>query len=42
MTARRAALFWLPDGGAAGLYLFGMYDLQHGIWGKGGNGISTS
>ena len=40
-TARRAALFWLLAGGGAGLYLFAMdvlYDLQHGVWGKGGNG----
>ena len=36
------ALFWLLAGGGAGLYLFGMdvlYDLQHGVWGKGGNGV---
>ncbi len=44
LTARRAALFWLlaGGGGGAGLYLVGMdllYDLQHGIWGKGGNGL---
>jgi len=42
LTARRAALFWLLAGGGAGLYLFAMdvlYDLQHGIWGKGGNGL---
>ncbi len=42
LTARRAALFWLLAGGGAGLYLFAMdvlYDLQHGIWGKGGNGV---
>jgi hypothetical protein len=42
VTARRAALLWLLAGGGAGLYLFGMdvlYDLQHGIWGKGGNGL---
>jgi len=41
-TARRAALFWLLAGGGAGPYLFAMdvlYDLQHGIWGKGGNGL---
>jgi hypothetical protein len=41
-TARRAALFWLLAGGGAGLYLFCMdvlYDLQHGIWGKGANGV---
>jgi hypothetical protein len=39
---RRAALLWLVAGGGAGLYLFGMdvlYDLQHGVWGKGANGI---
>jgi hypothetical protein len=39
---RRAALLWLLAGGGAGLYLFGMdvlYDLQHGVWGKGANGI---
>jgi hypothetical protein len=42
VTARRAALFWLLAGGGAGLYLFGMdvlYDLEHGVWGKGANGI---
>ncbi|HVB91625.1 MAG TPA: hypothetical protein VND70_05940 [Acidimicrobiales bacterium] len=42
LTCRRAALFWLLAGGGAGLYLFGMdvlYDLEHGVWGKGGNGL---
>jgi hypothetical protein len=42
LTGRGAALFWLLVGGGAGLYLFAMddlYDLQHGIWGKGTNGI---
>jgi hypothetical protein len=42
-TRRRAAVFWLLAGGGAGLYLFGMdvlYDLEHGVWGKGGNGIT--
>ncbi|MGO8827222.1 MAG: hypothetical protein ACLQU9_18555 [Acidimicrobiales bacterium] len=42
VTARRAALFWLLVGGGAGLYLLGMdvlYDLQHGVWGKGANGV---
>jgi hypothetical protein len=42
MTARRAALFWLLAGGGAGIYLFAMdvlYDLQHGVWGKGANGV---
>ena len=41
VTARRAALFWLLAGGGAGLYLCAMdvlYDLQHGVWGKGANG----
>ena len=36
------ALFWLLAGGGAGLYLFGMdvlYDLQHGVWGKGGKRV---
>jgi hypothetical protein len=43
VTARRAALFWLLAGGGAGLYLFAMdvlYDLEHGIWAKGGNGLT--
>jgi hypothetical protein len=42
LSHRRAALFWLVAGGGAGLYLFGMdvlYDLQHGVWGKGANGV---
>jgi hypothetical protein len=42
VTARRAALFWPLAGGGAGVYLFCMdvlYDLQHGVWGKGGNGV---
>ncbi len=41
-TARRAAVFWLLAGGGAGIYLFCMdvlYDLQHGVWGKGANGV---
>jgi hypothetical protein len=41
-TKRAAALFWLLAGGGAGLYLFCMdvlYDLEHGIWGKGANGL---
>jgi hypothetical protein len=41
-TTRRAALFWLLAGGGAGVYLFGMdvlYDLQHGVWAKGANGL---
>ena len=43
LTFRRAALFWLLAGGGAGLYLFGMdvlYDLEHGVWGKGANGAT--
>jgi hypothetical protein len=42
VTRRGAALLWLLAGGGAGFYLFGMdvlYDLEHGIWGKGANGI---
>jgi hypothetical protein len=42
LARRRAALFWLLAGGGAGLYLFGMdvlYDLEHGVWGQGANGI---
>ncbi|HEX3841053.1 MAG TPA: hypothetical protein VHU85_09710 [Acidimicrobiales bacterium] len=43
LWARRpSALFWLLAGGGAGLYLFAMdtlYDLQHGIWARGGNGL---
>jgi hypothetical protein len=43
LWARRpAALFWLLAAGGAGLYLFAMdtlYDIEHGIWGKGGNGL---
>jgi hypothetical protein len=39
---RPSALLWLVAAGAAGLYLFGMdflYDLEHGIFGKGGGGV---
>jgi hypothetical protein len=39
---RRAALFWLLAGGGSGIYLFCMdvlYDLEHGIWGRGVNGL---
>jgi hypothetical protein len=41
-VGRPSALFWLLAGGGAGLYLFAMdtlYDLEHGIWGKGSNGL---
>ena len=40
---RPAALGWLLAGGGAGLYLFCMdvlYDLEHGIWAKGANGVT--
>src|ERR1700759_612230 len=36
------ALLWLIAAGGGGLYLFGMdvlYDLEHGIYAKGGGGI---
>jgi hypothetical protein len=39
---RPAAQFWLVCSGAAGLYLFGMdflYDVEHGIFTKGGGGV---
>jgi hypothetical protein len=42
LARRKVALLWLLAGGGAGLYLFGMddlYDLQHGVWGKGANGL---
>ena len=42
LTHRRAAVLWLIGAGGAGLYLFAMdvlYDLQHGIWAKGANGV---
>ena len=38
---RPCALLWLLCSGSAGLYLFGMdflYDVEHGIFGKGGGG----
>ncbi len=42
LTGRReSALLWLLCAGSAGLYLFGMdllYDLEHGIFLKGGGG----
>jgi hypothetical protein len=43
LRRRAAALFWLLAGGGAGIYLFAMdtlYDLQHGVWAKGANGLS--
>jgi hypothetical protein len=44
VTLRRrqeSALFWLLSAGSAGLYLFAMdvlYDIENGIFGKGGGG----
>ncbi len=38
---RPSALLWLPAAGSAGLYLAGMdflYDVEHGIFAKGGGG----
>jgi hypothetical protein len=38
---RPSALLWLVCAGSAGLYLFGMdflYDVEHGIFAKGGGG----
>ncbi|MCW2755668.1 MAG: hypothetical protein JWQ32_3079 [Marmoricola sp.] len=38
---RPSALLWLLAAGSAGLYLFSMdflYDVEHGIFGKGGGG----
>ena len=42
LQSRPAAYFWLACAGAAGLYLFGMdflYDVEHGIFAKGGGGV---
>jgi hypothetical protein len=39
---RASGLLWLLAGGGAGVYLFGMdvlYDLEHGIYGKGAGGL---
>ena len=39
---RPTALLWLLLGSGGGLYLFLMdvlYDLEHGIWGRGANGL---
>jgi len=41
LRRRSWALFWLLAGGGAGLYLACMdtlYDVEHGIWGKGAGG----
>ena len=37
------ALFWLLAGGGAGMYLCsidGLYDVEHGVWGRGANGLT--
>ena len=42
LQSRPSAYFWLTCAGAAGLYLFGMdflYDVEHGIFGKGAGGV---
>ena len=42
VTQRPTALLWLLLGAGGGLYLFFMdvmYDLQHGVWGSGANGV---
>jgi hypothetical protein len=42
LRRRTSALGWLLAGAGAGLYLFCMdvlYDLEHGIWGKGSGGL---
>jgi len=42
LQRRETALLWLICAGSAGLYLFGMdflYDVEHGIFAKGGGGI---
>ena len=42
IARRRAALMWLLLGAGGGLYLLCMdvlYDLQHSVWGQGGNGL---
>ncbi|MCW2759662.1 MAG: hypothetical protein JWO46_3408 [Nocardioidaceae bacterium] len=42
---RPTALLWLLCAGSAGLYLFGMdflYDVEHGIFGKGGGGAAEA
>lgn len=41
-SGRPTALLWLLAGGGAGVYLFAMdvlYDLEHGIYGKGAGGV---
>jgi len=42
LARRPSALVFLVAGAGAGLYLFAMdvlYDLEHGVWAKGGNGL---
>ena len=45
LQRRPAAYFWLVCAGSAGLYLFGMdflYDVEHGIFAKGGGGAAEA
>ena len=40
---RQMALFWLLAVGGAGMYLCtidSLYDLEHGVWGRGANGLT--
>lgn len=42
VTRRPTALLWMLLGSGGGFYLLGMdvlYDLQHGVWGEGANGL---
>ena len=41
LRRRSSVLLWLLAGGGAGLYLAGidvLYDVEHGIWFRGGSG----
>lgn len=43
VTRRPSSLLFMVAGAGAGLYLFALdvlYDLQHGIWAKGANGLT--
>ncbi len=43
VTRRPSALLFLVAGAGAGLYLFCMdvlYDIEHGVWGRGANGLT--
>jgi len=42
LARRPSSLLFLVAGAGAGLYLFAMdvlYDVEHGVWGKGANGV---